>query len=196
MKKSYILAAFLICCFVEIKAQDKIEFGIIGGAFYGNAELKTSGVDLEPVLTLLGQNEDALDVLDGVGFYLGLMGDINVMQDLKVQSELFYAGAGEESIIGFPIVAKYYLGKSFSVHAGPQFDLVLGLSDFINDFFDSFGYSAVVGLGYDFGTKIIVQTRYAFGLRNRLENDISEALASIKPSLRTNTLQLGLIYKF
>ncbi len=190
------VVAFLICCFVEIKAQNKIEFGVIGGVFYGNAEIKTSGVDLEPVLNLLGQNEDALDVLDGGGFFLGVMGDIHVMKDLNIQSELFYAGAGEESIIGFPIVAKYYVGKSFSVHAGPQFDLVLGLSDFVDDFFDSFGYSAVVGLGYDLGSRIIIQTRYAFGLRNRLENEISEALSNIKPSLRTNTLQVGLIYKF
>ncbi len=196
MRKNYIVLVIVLFCGIQTFAQKKIEFGIIGGAFYGNATLKTSGVDIGPVLSLLGQNEDALDVLDGIGLYLGLVGDIRILEDLKIQSELFYAGAGDESIIGFPIVAKYYVSESLNVQAGPQFDLVLGLSDFVDNFFDTFGYSGVVGLGYDISPKIIVQTRYAFGLRNRLESEISDALSSIRPTLRTNTLQFGLIYKF
>jgi len=196
MKKKYIVIILLLSCIVEVTAQKKVKFGFIGGAFYGNANLKVSGAELGSVLRLLGQNEDALDVLDGGGLYAGFVVDIGLIEDLNIQSELFFAGAGDESIIGFPIVAKYYLNDAFNVQAGPQFDLVLGLSDFIEDFFDTFGYSGVVGLGYDFSDKITLQTRYAFGLRNRLDKEISEVLSSIKPTLRTNTVQLGVIYKF
>jgi hypothetical protein len=196
MSKNYIVMLLLISCFSRVMAQKKVEFGVIGGAFYGNVEIKTSGVDLGQALALIGENDNALDVLDGGGLYVGFVAEVRIIEDLSIQSELFYAGAGDESIIGLPIVVKYYVGKSFNVQGGPQLDIVLGLSDFADQFFDSFGYSAVLGLGYDFSPKIAIQTRYAFGLRNRLDNAISEALSSIKPSLRTNTLQLGLIYKF
>ena len=196
MKKIYAVVIILFLTIFVTNAQGKVDFGVSAGVFYGNLDISTTGVDVASVLALLEEDEDALDVLDGGGFFIGLLANVEIIEDLSIQPELFYANAGGESILGLPLMIKYYFANSFNIQAGSQLDFVLDIPDDAKELVDALGFSGAVGLGYDFNDKIAIQTKYTFGFTNRLDNEITQALGAINPSIRTNTLQLGLVYKF
>jgi len=195
-KNQYLLLLLLFFNIFTISAQKKVNFAVHGGVFYANLDVSSTGVNVTEILTLLNKEEGALDVLEGGGFFIGFLADIKMLDDLSLQPELFYANAGGESIIAVPMIVKYYFAKSFNVQVGPQLDVVLDVPDDARELVDALGFSGAVGLGYDFNEKFALQTKYTFGITNRLDNDVTDFLSAIEPSLRTNTLQLGLVYKF
>lgn len=192
MKKLFLVAVLAIFSFQHNNAQD-ISLGVTGGLFLGSADLEIAGIDV-------GSISNELDVLDGGGFYLGLLADIEVIGDFHVQPELLYANIGGESAVIVPVMAKYYVAESFNLQAGPQFDFLLDIPSIVKEAINTFGLSMAVGAGYDITSKISVQAKYSFGLNDRIDNSIDDLLGGlggiITPSLKTNILQAGVVYKF
>lgn len=192
MKKLFLVAVLAIFSFQNNNAQD-ITLGVTGGLFLGSADLEIAGIDV-------GSISDDLDVLDGGGFYLGLLADIEVIGDFHVQPELLYANIGGESAVIVPVMAKYYVAESFNLQAGPQFDFLLDIPSIVKEAINTFGLSMAVGAGYDITEKISVQAKYSFGLNDRIDSSIDDLLGGlggiITPSLKTNILQAGVVYKF
>ena len=192
MKKLFLIAVLAIFSFQNNNAQD-ITLGVTGGLFLGSADLEIAGIDV-------GSISDDLDVLDGGGFYLGLLADIEVIGDFHVQPELLYANIGGESAVIVPVMAKYYVAESFNLQAGPQFDFLLDIPSIVKEAINTFGLSMAVGAGYDITEKISVQAKYSFGLNDRIDSSIDDLLGGlggiITPSLKTNILQAGVVYKF
>lgn len=195
-EKNYLILILLLMFVLGAHAQKRISFGVTGGIFYGNANVSLDGVEIGTILTIFGFDKDALEVLDGGGFYVGFLADIKLVGDLNIQPELLYANAAGESVIMFPVMLKYYLADSFNIQAGPQLDVVLDVPDDVKDFVDSVGYSLALGAGFDINSRFSIQGRCAIGLNNRIDEAITDSLPTLGPSLRTNILQLGVVYKF
>ena len=192
MRKLLFTAFLSIIGFSNVQAQG-ISFGATGGLFYGSADVEIAGLNI-PSLS------SDLDVLDGGGFYLGLLADVEVVGDFHIQPELLYANIGGESAIFVPVMAKYYVAEKFNLQAGPQFDFVLDVPSLVKDFVNTFGFSMAVGAGFDITEKIGVQAKYSFGLNDRLDDNLTNLLDGLggifTPSLKTNVLQAGVVYKF
>ena len=197
MKKLCLIAILAIFSLQNIYAQG-VSFGATGGLFLGSADVSIAGIDI-------GSQFPELDVLDGGGFYFGLLADIEVIGNFHVQPELLYANIGGESAIFVPIMAKYYVAEKFNLQAGPQLDFVLDVPALVDEFVDTFGLSMAVGAGFDITEKFSLQAKYSFGLNNRLDDKITDAISDIPdlggllnldPSLKTNILQAGVVYKF
>jgi len=196
MKKLFLIVALVIFGVSNVYSQG-VSFGATGGLFLGSADVELLGFDISSV------SED-LQVLDGGGFYLGLLADIEVIESFSVQPELLYANVGGEGAIVVPIMAKYYVADKFNLQAGPQLDFVLDVPALVDEFVDTFGVSIGVGVGYDINDTFGIQAKYSFGLTNRLDKRITDALdeipdlgfLNIDATLRTNIFQVGVIYKF
>jgi hypothetical protein len=190
MKKLIFSAIISIIGFSTIQSQG-ISFGATGGLFYGSADI--SGVDISSF-------SNDLDVLDGAGFYVGLLADVEVIGDLHVQPELLYANIGGESSVFVPVMVKYYVAESFNLQIGPQLDFVLDVPSLVKDYINTFGLSMAIGAGLDLTEKISLQAKYSLGLNDRIDDTLTELLndfgADFTPSLKTNILQAGVVYKF
>ena len=190
MKKLIFSAIISIIAFSTIQSQG-ISFGATGGLFYGSTDI--SGFDISSV-------SNDLDVLDGAGFYVGLLADIEVKGDLHLQPELLYANIGGESSVFVPVMVKYYVSESFNLQAGPQFDFVLDIPSLVKDYINTFGLSMAIGAGFDLTEKISIQVKYSLGLNDRIDDKLNDLLsdfgADFTPSLKTNILQAGIVYKF
>lgn len=192
MKKIFFIAILAIFGLSNVRAQG-ISFGATGGLFLGSADAEIAGLSI-PSLS------SDLDVLDGGGFYLGLLADVEVIGDFHVQPELLYANIGGESAIFIPIMAKYYVAEKFNLQAGPQLDFVLDVPSLVKDYVNTFGFSMAVGAGFDITEKISVQAKYSFGLNDRLDDKLTDLLDGLggifTPSLKINVFQAGVVYKF
>ena len=197
MKKIYFTFLVMMISLATVNAQKRISFGATGGLFYGSADFSVSGADITPILDLFNATLEDLEVLEGGGFYIGFLADLEIIGNLHIQPELLYANADGESIIIAPILAKYYIADSFNLQAGPQFDLVLDIPTFAKDWLNEFGVSLALGVGFDFNDKLSAQAKYTIGLTNRINDEISESTSGmVKPSLNINVLLAGLVYKF
>ena len=192
MKKLLFSVIISIIGFSTIQSQG-ISFGATGGLFYGSADF--SGFDISSV-----SNDLDLDVLDGAGFYAGLLADVEIIGDLHVQPELLYANIGGESSVFIPVMVKYYVAESFNLQAGPQLDFVLDVPSLVKDYINTFGFSMAIGAGFDLTEKISIQAKYSLGLNDRIDDKLTDLLndfgADFTPSLKTNILQAGVVYKF
>ncbi len=193
MKKLCLIATLVIFSLQNTYAQG-VSFGATGGLFLGSADLEIAGFDI-------GSISNNLDVLDGGGFYIGLLADVEVIGDFHIQPELLYANIGGESAIFIPIMAKYYIAEKFNLQAGPQLDFVLDVPSIVKEVINTFGFSMAVGAGFDISEKISIQAKYSFGLNDRVDKSINDLLdtggfLNITPSLKTNVLQAGVVYKF
>ena len=191
MKKLCLIATLAIFSLQNIYAQG-VSFGITGGLVIGSADLEIAGIDI-------GSISSDLDVLDGGGFYLGLLADAEIIGDFHVQPELLYTNIGGESAIFIPIMAKYYVAEKFNLQAGPQLDFVLDVPSIVKEAINTFGFSMAIGAGFDITEKISVQAKYSFGLNDRIDNSLEDLFDldafNLIPSLKTNSLQAGVVYK-
>lgn len=142
----------------------------------------------------VNSKDDGISVsFDSEGFYIGLSSELNLSDSFNLQTELQFAKAYKEgeslnSII-VPVMLKYYISDDFSLQAGPQLDFVLTE----DTFYKTFGLGLGIGASYDFSEKFYVNTRYVFGLTNRIDEDY---LFGQDVSLKFNTFQIGLGYRF
>lgn len=169
---------------------------LLGGLFYGSADLSAAGINLTEVLEIFDITQADIEVLDGGGFYVGFLADLKILGDLHIQPELLYANAGGESIIVLPVLAKYYVADSFNLQVGPQLDLVLDVDTLAKELVNELGVSLALGAGFDINNKFAVQVKYTLGLNNRINDRISQLTeGTVKPSLKTNVLLAGIVLK-
>ena len=184
MKKLCLVAMLIAVSSFQIQAQGIVNFGASGGYFLGSVNGSLAGLEL--------------DATDGSGVYLGFIADIDILKKFHVQPELLYANVGGEGSIVIPVMAKYYVTESLNLQAGPQIDFLLDVPALIKEVVNTFGISVAVGAGYDITESIEIQARYTIGLNDRLDipfNFLGGILGN-NTSLKTNTLQAGLTFKF
>ncbi len=186
MKKISLLAVFLLVSTITVKAQGSVQFGITGGLVNASGDIRVAGFDIS---NILGSFD--IDILNGTGFYVGAVADIEATEKLHVQPELLYASVGGEGAILIPVMAKYYVAEKFNLQAGPQLDFVLNVPSIAEPIVNETGVSLGIGAGYDINEDFAVQAKYTFGLTDRLDSSIDDILSS---SLKIDILQIGLIY--
>jgi len=185
VKKIYSIVVFILLTIPVSNAQSRLEFGISGGYFLGSLSGSLTGY--------------ALDITDGSGVYLGLFAGLKIIDKFYVRPELFYANIRGENSIVLPVMARYYLTNKFSFQVGPQLDVLLDIPDNFKDFVKEFGTSIAIGAGFDITKKIGIQAKYTFGLTDRVDLPqiiLGDIISENNVVVKTNSLQLGLTYKF
>jgi opacity protein-like surface antigen len=150
------------------------------------------------VATFTGDVEDASSL---VGFQVGGFAEFKVSEKFAVQPELMYSaqgasGEGSDSKLGYlniPVMAKYYVAKSFSLEAGPQIGFLLSAKEDGEDFKDylsstDFGFN--FGAGYDFTENLSAGLRYNLGLSNIIDSEDNDG------SIKNSVFSVSLGYKF
>lgn len=110
-------------------------------------------------------------------YHAGLLAELKLMDKFAIQPELLYTTQGasykeasqefknELGYIAIPVLAKIYLGESFSVELGPQASFLLSeKNDFDIEDSNTFDFGLAGGLSYKITKNIFVQGRYVLGL--------------------------------
>ena len=183
MKKRYIIVIMLLAVIGKTTAQGNIEFRATGGYFLGSANVSLGEFDF--------------DIANGSGFYIGVLTDIEILEKFHVQPELLYANIVGNGSLVVPLMAKYYIVKSFNIQAGPQLDYLLDTPSNIEGFVKDFGISIAVGAAYDLTKRISIQGKYTFGLNERLDipSSFLGGVVNTNVSLKADSFQIGLTYK-
>lgn len=173
------LSLIAVLSFNEANAQKETSYGITSG--YHNLTSKISE----------NQGGANLTVSNGLdGYYIGFFLESKISEKLSFQpevqfSQIFNDGESLNNLV-MPLYMKYYVDSKLSLQGGLLLDFILDESDGA----EVFGVGAGLGLGYDITDKIMLSTKYSFGLNNRLE-DAPDNLA-----VRFNIFQIGLGYRF
>ncbi|WP_286966451.1 porin family protein [Flavobacterium sp. UBA4854] len=192
--KKIILSAIAIMAFAFTNAQST-RFGVKGGLNISNVV----GGDVENNKTL-------------VGFHVGGLAEIHVVEKFYIQPELLYSAQGAKfdgplgsdgdlklNYLNIPVLAKYYIvDKKFNVEAGPQLGILLSAKADGEDFKDytrSVDLGFNLGAGYSFTDNLSVGLRYTIGLSPITDNDIDNS-DEYYDSAKNSNLQLFLAYKF
>lgn len=154
------------------------------------------------IASLNGSNANNLD--SRAGLIIGVAAEIPFTEKFSIQPELLYSEQGAQQKDNFmyelnyvllPIMAKYYIGKGFSVEAGPQFSFLLkdelasleqNNSSEVNTAAENFDLGLNLGLGYQFKSGIFFQTRYNLGLVAVTED----------PDIKNGVFQMTLGFQF
>jgi hypothetical protein len=165
------------------------------------------------IASLTGDVENASSY---VGFQIGGFAEFKISEKFSIQPELMYsAQGGKESIseegveiegisklgyINIPIMAKYYVAKSFSLEAGPQIGFLTSakgelkaggesIEVDIKDSVESIDFGLNLGAGYDFTEKFSAGLRYNFGLSNLAKDSGDD-------SVQNSVFSISIGYKF
>lgn len=188
MKKISLVLALAIFSFIGLQAQGNVQFGATGGFINGSGKIDFS---------VIGFNVGGIDVVNGAGFYVGLLADIEATEKLHVQPEALYASIDGESVIIVPIMAKYYVSEKLNIQAGPQVDFVLDVPSIVKEVVNTAGFSLAFGAGYDISDQFAVQAKYSVGLSNRIDGDLTSIASEIADAdLKIDTFQIGVVYMF
>ncbi|MES2574095.1 MAG: porin family protein [Bacteroidota bacterium] len=158
MKKAILIIALMFSATLSVKAQ-LLQIGVKAGLNYANF----TGTEIQT---------DAI-----TSYHAGLVAEIKLADKFAIQPELLYSTqgasyeeAGEEfknelGYIAIPVLAKIYLGKSFSLELGPQASFLLSeKSDVDFDDSNTFDFGLAGGLSYKITKNIFIQGRYVLGL--------------------------------
>jgi opacity protein-like surface antigen len=171
---------------------------VLAFGFTNAQEVKFGAKVALNVATLTGDVEDASSL---VGFQVGGFAEIKVSEKFAVQPELMYStqGASSDGIdsnlsyLNIPVMAKYYVAKSFSLEAGPQIGFLLSAKedgvDF-KDFLSSTDFGFNFGAGYDFTEKLSAGLRYNLGLSNVIDAEDTDS------TVKNGVFSVSLGYKF
>ncbi len=174
MKKLFPII-FIALFSISANAQDT-SFGVVAG--YHSLGQKVS-IDVASV------------TVNTSGFYVGFFADFSISESLNLQPELQFASVSQdgESLneLIIPIMFKYAVSEQFSLMAGPQLDFLL---EDTGDEANALGFGIGFGAAYDISDHVFISSRYALGLNNRIKDDLFDS------SLKLNTFQIGLGYKF
>lgn len=192
--KKIILSAIAIMAFAFTNAQST-RFGVKGGL---------------NISSIVGG--DVRDANALVGFHVGGLAEIHVVEKFYIQPELLFSTQGSKFDGGFgpdgdvklnylniPVLAKYYIvDKKFSVEAGPQLGILLSAKANGYDIKDDtksvdFGFN--FGAGYSFTDNLSVGIRYTVGLSPIWDDNIEDS-EDLYDSAKNGNLQLSLAYKF
>ncbi|MET3027602.1 porin family protein [Flavobacterium sp. UW10123] len=192
--KKIILSAIAIMAFAFSNAQET-RFGIKGGL---------------NISSIVGG--DVRDANALVGFHIGGLAEIHLVEKFYIQPELLFSTQGAKFDNGFgddldiklnylniPVLAKYYIvDKKFSVEAGPQLGFLLS-EKWDNTDFDGdaksvdFGFN--FGAGYSFTDNFSVGLRYTVGLSPIWDDNIDDS-GDLYDSAKNGNFQISAAYKF
>jgi opacity protein-like surface antigen len=153
------------------------------------------------VATVNGDFEDASSL---IGFQVGGFAEIKVSDKFAVQPELMYSTQGASgdnadlnlNYLNIPVMAKFYVAKSFSLEAGPQIGFLLSAKEAgedAKDFYSSTDFGLNFGAGFDFTENLSAGLRYNIGLSNVTDyGDIFDEEISAK----NGVFSVSLGYKF
>lgn len=192
--KKIILSAIAIMAFALGNAQET-RFGIKGGLNISNVV----GGDVDNTKSL-------------VGFHVGGLAEIHVVEKFFIQPELLYSAQGTKfdgplgtdgdiklNYLNIPVLAKYYfIENKFSVEAGPQLGILLSAKaegEDIKDFTRSVDFGFNIGAGYNFTDNLSAGLRYTIGLSPLSDDDIDNA-DDYYDSAKNSNLAIFLAYKF
>lgn len=191
--KKIVLAVIAVMAFGFANAQ-QTRFGVKGGL---NISTVVGG-DVENTKTL-------------VGFHVGGLAEIHVVEKFFIQPELLFSAQGTKvdspfgdydiklNYLNIPVIAKYYIvDKKFNVEAGPQLGVLLSAKvegEDIKDGTRSVDFGFNIGAGYSFTDNLSVGLRYTIGLSPLSDQDIDNT-DDYYDSAKNSNLQLSLAYKF
>jgi len=192
--KKIILSAIAIMAFAFSNAQET-RFGIKGGL---------------NISSIVGG--DVRDANSLVGFHIGGLAEIHVVEKFYIQPELLFSTQGAKfdgpfgtnedvklNYLNVPVLAKYYIvDKKFSVEAGPQLGFLLSAKSDSFDIKDDtksvdFGFN--FGAGYNFTDNFSVGLRYTVGLSPIWDDNIDDS-EDLYDSAKNGNFQISLAYKF
>ena len=168
----------------------------------GFAQNQTYGVKIGGTLSNLA-GDDTSELSSLFNFQAGFFMEIELTKDVKVQPELLFSvygfklSEGDESSVRLnyvvlPVIAKYFITKSFSLDLGPQVGLLAtakngtgSLADVKTDFFDrDFGINT--GFSYALSEKVSTSLRYYIGLTD---------VTAVNTKNQNRSFQLAIQYK-
>jgi len=210
MKKTLLIISFTILTITAVKSQEKIQFGLKGGANFSN------------IISKYYWKSNTKS-----GFYVGLLTEISLGNKFSIQSEILYATYGGDvfptvyggnptkneidlDYIQIPVLAKIYIIKNLSIEIGPSFNFLVnekGYRPDLGDLYDSngnflrsqkyidpdgsnFEWSALVGVSYKLSKILSGSLRYTQGLSNAFNVPNSDLKA------KNNAFQLGVDFIF
>lgn len=131
---------------------------------------------------------------NGNGFYIGAFGEFFIQDQFYFQPELLYANFSEDGqssdVLILPLLFKYKPAKKIGLLFGPQFDFLLNEEDTRD--LKILGIGVALGAAYEITDNIILDTKYSFGVNNRLKN--SSDFNNVKAKI--SYFQIGLGYRF
>jgi len=158
MKKTILVAVLLLALSINVQAQI-LQLGVKAGVNYAN--LTGSSIQTDAITSYHG----------------GLVAEIKLLDKFAIQPELLYTTQGatyktalgdfknELGYIAIPVLAKIYLGKSFSLEFGPQASFLLSeKNNFDVNNSNTFDFALDAGLGLKLTKHIFVEGRYVLGL--------------------------------
>ena len=164
MKKTILITVLLLAASVNMHAQ-LLQIGVKAGLNYANftnATIQTDAI---------------------TSYHAGLVAELKLMDKFAIQPELLYStigasykNAGDEfkkelGYIAIPVLAKIYLGNSFSLELGPQASFLLSeRGDFDATDANTFDFALAGGLGLKVTKNIFLQGRYVLGLTEVSQN--------------------------
>jgi len=208
--KKIILSALAVFAFGFANAQEA-KFGVKGAL---------------NISSLSGDVEDASSL---IGFQIGGFAEFKISDTFSFQPELMYsAQGGKESYtesfsgvkhteeittklgyLNIPLMAKFYVAKSFSLEVGPQIGFLLSAKDNyeitesfngssfsasesedIKDITNSVNFGLNFGAGYDFTENLSAGLRYNVGLTNIYDTDDDDY------NVKNSVFSISLGYKF
>ncbi|MBR9845153.1 MAG: PorT family protein [Algicola sp.] len=188
MRKIYCISALLI-------------FGLLKG--YAQEEQTSSndfnfGVKAGYSSVILKVKVDDISVSDDVsGFYFGVFGELSFSEKFGFQPEVIYSSYSQDgessSVLQVPLLIKFIPAERFGIMAGPQFDYLLNKED--AEGLKQLAVGIALGASFDITENIIIETRYSFGLTDRLDSDL-EGLEGFNVENRFNYFFVGLAYRF
>jgi opacity protein-like surface antigen len=204
---------------IKTNKMKRIILAAVAVLAFGFANAQGVKFGAKAALNIATLNGDVENQSSYTGFQVGGFAEIKVTDKFFVQPELLYStqGSREKQIqnvqgvdynvavvykfayINIPVMAKYYVAKSFSLEAGPQFGFltsakaevkVLGESTEVDmkDYVKAVDFGLNLGAGYDFTEKFSAGIRYNFGLANINKEDSGE--------IKNAVFSVSLGYKF
>lgn len=170
MRKIILLAVMMLGA-VPLQAQS---FGIKAGINFAD---------------LNGSDAEGLDSY--TSFHIGMLKEWVIFDNLSFQPELLYSTQGAKvdgtddkfklNYLALPLVLKFYLTDAFSIHAGPQFGLLIGETDNLVPIdTKTFEYGGAFGIDYALSNSFFVQGRYNPGFSEIAEDvDIKNSVIQI-----------------
>lgn len=187
MKKTFLIAILLACFTLSSYAQDdndskQSNFGIKAGYTSFIAKVKIDGAS----------GSDNVS-----GFYVGLTSEIEVSDKFDFQPELLFANYSQDgessSILFLPLLMKFNANNELGIYAGPQLDYLLNEED--AEGLNRLGLGVSIGASYDISEDVFIDTRYTFGISDRLDGDLV-GFEGFDVKTRFNFFQVGLGYRF
>lgn len=179
----------------------KIIFVAAAVLAFGFANAQGVKFGVKAAINVSNLTGDVEDVSSLTGFQVGGFAEIKLSEKFAIQPELLYSAQGaksdgdkfELSYINVPVLAKYYVAKSFSLEAGPQIGFLTTAKiegEDVKDFVSSTDFSFNLGAGYDFTENFSAGLRYNFGFTNVYDTDLTD------DSIKNGVFSVSLGYKF